>query len=86
MPIAPDKATERAQMILEDAMPVAVLTNEHYMTTIQGLTKAKTMAVESLDSSLSTCNLTNVSRTSSDMAYMVCDLAATRGYIFLDSF
>lgn len=70
-PIAPDNATDRAQMIIEDAEPIAVLTNQHYMETVQSLTAAPALLVETIQPMFPGVNLTFVDRTPSDLAYII---------------
>ena len=71
VPIVPDKSTERTAMVLEDADPALVIVNSHYQATIEGLTNAPTISVESVDDSLLSTNLTEVERSGSDLIYMI---------------
>lgn len=84
-PIAPDKATDRGQMILEDADPAAILANQHYMERLQGLSKAPVLAVESIQPMFPSGNLAFVDRSPTDLAYMIFTSGTTGTFLKLRS-
>jgi len=71
VPIVPDNATERCQIILEDASPLLVLTNHHHTKKLKAWTDLPMLPVESVPEILPGENLTNVSCAPTDLAYAI---------------
>lgn len=70
IPILPDNAVDRAQMILEDSSPLLVVTTDNFVERLSGMTDSPTYSIDNIDSSLPDSNL-DVKTKPTDLVYAI---------------